>query len=558
LANKLESLMIQGLREIVGSYIASLPLTSEEKNCFWQSYMRLGGENSSVKGETKTEPLSLSSCQQQLAHINERTARRKKDGVYYTDEDLTEYMVYNAFYSYVDDSADNVHNVDDILRMFKEYPSTTIEHVLRASTFDPTCGAGEFLLSAAKFKYKLRLILDRQPTDRELARILSTFHGNDIETDSIFITQIRLFLQFYEYLNDKKNVSMLEDALRGHFTVDDYVTNIRDINRRYDVMIGNPPYVEYSNLDTKPQGNFGNAYCDVLNNVTRELKSTGSMAFIVPLSYVSTPRMNAIREIYSVAFKKQFILSFADRPDCLFVGAHQKLCIIIASRKSTANTQGIYTSTYYYWYKSERDKLFNSLSVYKNVYVSENGAPKIGNLQEFNLYQKTHLEGRSLLSCLFEHGKTKPLYLNMRGCFWMKAFNFDPGSGEYKQFSVRNDDYGYIMCILNSSLFFTQWIALSDCWHITRKELNSFSVPEIDDDQKKRFSGLASRLSKKLELTKEYIGSKQVDYEYKHKLCKDVIDKIDTALMDVYDLNDEEINYVKSFKLKYRLSNDEQ
>ena len=323
-------------------------------------------------------------------------------------------------------------------------------------------------------------------------------------------------------------------------------------------MIGNPPYVEYSNLNTVPQGNFGNAYCDVLNNVTRELKTTGSIAFVVPLSYVSTPRMNAIRDIYIGSFKKQFVLSFADRPDCLFVGAHQKLCIIIASRKSTEDTRGIYTSTYYYWYKSERDKLFNSLSVYRNDFVSVNGAPKIGNIQEFHLYQKTHLGGRSLLSCLSEHDNTTPLFLNMRGCFWMKAFSFSPGSSEYKQFSVRKDDYGYIMCLLNSSLFFTQWIVLSDCWHITRKELDSFSVPEIDEQRKRQFSVLATRLGEKLENTKVYIGSKQVDYEYKHKLCKDVIDEIDDALKEVYDLDNDDINYVKSFKLKYRLSNDEQ
>lgn len=550
--------MILGLRDIVSSYIASLPLTSGEQDCFWQSYLRLEGEETPIENVSQIEPLTLSSCQQQLAHLNERTARRKKDGVYYTDEDLTEYMVYNAFNCYVDNTTGDVHNVGVILQKFKASPSTTIERALRASTFDPTCGAGEFLLSAAKFKYEILLALGRPYTDRDLARILSSLRGNDIERDSVVITKIRLLLQYYEHLHDKRNVSLLEDALRGHFTVEDYVTNIRDINCRYDVMIGNPPYVEYSNLITEPQGNFGNAYCDVLNNVTRELRNTGSIAFVVPLSYVSTPRMNAIRDIFRVSFKKQFVLSFADRPDCLFVGAHQKLCIIIASRKSTEDTRGIYTSTYYYWYKSERDKLFNSLSVYRNDFLSVNGAPKIGNIQEFQLYQKTHLGGRSLLSCLSERDNATPLFLNMRGCFWMKAFSFSPGSSEYKQFSVRKDDYGYIMCLLNSSLFFTQWIALSDCWHITRKDLDSFSVPEIDEQRKRRFSALSTRLGEKLESTKVYIGSKQVDYEYKHKLCKDVIDEIDDALMDVYNLDNDDINYVKSFKLKYRLSNDEQ
>lgn len=550
--------MIPGLRGIVDSYIASLSLTAEEKDCFWQTFMSLEGDGTPVESQVLFDSVPLSACQRLLGHLNERTERRKKDGVYYTDETLTEYMVYNAFNCYMDDSSNNVQSIDVILRRFKEFPPSTLERILKASTFDPTCGAGEFLLSAAKFKYDILLLLNRPCTDSDLAEILSTFHGNDIEKSSIVITQIRLLLLFFDKLQDKKNVYLLEDALRGHFTSEDYVTNIRDNNPLYDVMIGNPPYVEYSELNTKPQGNFGNAYCDVLNNVTRELKNTGTIAFVVPLSYVSTTRMNAIRTIYAEEFKKQFILSFADRPDCLFVGAHQKLCIIIASRISSKGTSGVYTSTYYYWYKSERDSLFDGLSVLKNNYVSVNGVPKIGNLRELHLYQKTHLEGRSLLSCLSSSGETKPLYLNMRGCFWMKAFSFSPGSSEYKQFNVNKKDYGFIICLLNSSLFFTQWIALSDCWHITRKELDSFSVPEIDEQHKRQFSSLATRLGAKLESTKVYIGSKQVDYEYKHKLCKDVIDEIDDALKEVYDLDNDDINYVKSFKLKYRLSNDEQ
>ena len=38
----------------------------------------------------------------------------------------------------------------------------------------------------------------------------------------------------------------------------------------------------------------------------------------------------------------------------------------------------------------------------------------------------------------------------------------------------------------------------------------------------------------------------------------DVIDEIDVLLMNVYNLSIEDINYVKSFKIKYRLSNDGQ
>ena len=207
--------MISGLREIVSSYIASLSLNDIEKEVFWRSYTRIEGDETPVGSSVIIDSLSLSVCQQRLAHLNERTARRKKDGVYYTDEDLTEYMVYNAFNCYVDESASNVHDVGVIFQKFKTSPSTTIERVLKASTFDPTCGAGEFLLSAAKFKYKILQAIGRPYTDKDLAIILSSFRGNDIERDSIVITQIRLLLQYYEYLQDKRNVSLLENGLEA-------------------------------------------------------------------------------------------------------------------------------------------------------------------------------------------------------------------------------------------------------------------------------------------------------------------------------------------------------
>ena len=55
-----------------------------------------------------------------------------------------------------------------------------------------------------------------------------------------------------------------------------------------------------------------------------------------------------------------------------------------------------------------------------------------------------------------------------------------------------------------------------------------------------------------MENTKRYVGTKQVDYEYKHKLCKDVIDEIDDELAEIYNLTQTELDYIKSFAIKYR------
>lgn len=77
------------------------------------------------------------------------------------------------------------------------------------------------------------------------------------------------------------------------------------------------------------------------------------MGFVIPLSYVSTPRMKKIRDVLFVHTAEQYILSYSDRPDCLFTSVHQKLCVLFGRNAET--TQNIiYTGNYRYWYKEER------------------------------------------------------------------------------------------------------------------------------------------------------------------------------------------------------------
>ena len=70
----------------------------------------------------------------------------------------------------------------------------------------------------------------------------------------------------------------------------------------------------------------------------------------------------------------------------------------------------------------------------------------------------------------------------------------------------------------------------------------------------KMYEKLYKKLENKLEKTKKYIGSKQTNYEYKHKLCKDIIDEIDDCIGKEYKLSSDEIKYCKNFALKYRVS----
>ena len=116
-----------------------------------------------------------------------------------------------------------------------------------------------------------------------------------------------------------------------------------------------------------------------------------------------------------------------------------------------------------------------------------------------------------------------------------------------------NKNYVHLInCVLNSSLYWWYWIKVSDCWHITNKELEQFYIPEITMSESKKYQNLSKDLNNLLEQTKVKIDSKQAMYAYKHRLCKSQIDLIDDELAKLYNLTKKELDYIKNYKLYYR------
>ena len=82
-------------------------------------------------------------------------------------------------------------------------------------------------------------------------------------------------------------------------------------------------------------------------------------------------------------------------------------------------------------------------------------------------------------------------------------------------------------------------------------------MPEMAGVDLPRFDALADQLMEELERTKRYIGTRQTEYEYKHKDCFAVLDRIDDALAAAYGLTAEQTAYVKAYDRRYRMGNGE-
>ena len=489
--------------------------------------------------------ISLDLFQKSLSKINEKEQRLKNTGVYFTPSDVTQYIVANTFLHYL---FPKNNLIDSYCSCKNSILNGNYKRIISASIFDPTCGTAEFLLTALELKFELCSNIN----DRIVIQIVSSIYGNDIALESLYLSKIRLFFAAVSRLSNKSNAIKIAKMLEKNFTTEDYVIHT-PLEPRYDIIVGNPPYAEYSKVAIKPSNNFGNIYADVLSNAIDSLNDNGCISFVIPISFVSTNRMSRIREIVFSKLGYLFVLNYADRPDCLFDGVHQKLTILVGVKCNKKCE--IFSSSYIRWYTQEREQIFNFCNVFP-VTSTIRYIPKIGNDIEWNIFEKIKsVKGVSLLHTLTECEEPNT-YLNMRGCFWIKAFSFNPGSNEYKSFSTSSTLNAYILSVLNSSLFFFYWTAVSDCWHITNNDLAEFIIP-TENVETENFKMLYEQLEEKLESTKRYIGSKQVEYEYKHRECKFIIDKIDDILGEVYHLTKIEVEYLKVFELKYRMSNGE-
>lgn len=481
---------------------------------------------------------TLKDTQQLLASINENSSTRKKRGIYYTPQDLADFVIANAVATYyripIASTAQHV--------LPEEIPAKNFAYEFRV--YDPTSGLGEFLISAMRSKICKLLKSGIEPTDISIDDLIKTIHGNDIDSDSIAISRIRLYLEITSLIGNRQ-ANAATAALLDSFTSIDFITSKIDEEPKFELIIGNPPYVEDRHYGPIKKG-YGNVYCNVLSNATKLLTPNGTIGFIIPLSYCSTPRMSRIRTELLSKLPQQIVMSFADRPDSLFSRVHQKLCILIATSKTK---QAIYTSNYQYWYKEERRELFKNINLSLNQYANETKMPKLGTAQDISLFSKLD----SLQTpTIYETSRSGShiVCINRRETFWMKAFRGSRNHPEFKEFYFHSEaEAALLYCILNSSLFWWYWIAVSDCWHVSRS-LNSFKMPSSYNASD--FTSLAARLEARLETTKKRVNTNQTEFEYKHVECLDLIEEIDIAVNQIYQLSSSESLYVTNFAIEYR------
>ena len=133
-------------------------------------------ELQNIVGEYKVSPATsdlttYEQVQSFLATLNEKESIRKSKGVYYTPTDVVRFILFNSFKFVSGKLKPNNLHVMDLNGI--PYSSICYEKII----FDPTCGAGEFLLASLEIKMDLLDLHHSNVTKNKLKKVVNTIKG---------------------------------------------------------------------------------------------------------------------------------------------------------------------------------------------------------------------------------------------------------------------------------------------------------------------------------------------------------------------------------------------
>jgi len=344
----------------------------------------------------------------------------------------------------------------------------------------------------------------------------------------------------------------------------------------FDVVIGNPPYIQNSQVSNVKTSDFitaacGNVYALIIERSLLFLHQNGKQGLIVPVSSISTEGYVTLQRLLINDYGL-IASSFDDRPAHLFDGLDKNTLSILLTGVSKCGH--LYSSKLSRWNSSERASLFELLKYGRtNAGPIAGCIPKLGSLMESTIWKKLFLTNSRLALRYFSNGPHVAYYSRKVNSF-LQALDFVPevrdGLGNIRppsEFKVirltTRSEANAVFLLLNSSTFRWYLDAVSDGSHLNKREIDNFPFDPLSFVQRfDMLNKLASLISTTLLKT-----SFQRVMKYKHdtltvqcivpRKAKSLIDSFDVKLGEFFGLTEDETDFLINFDIKYRMGGEE-
>ena len=337
----------------------------------------------------------------------------------------------------------------------------------------------------------------------------------------------------------------------------------------FDVIIGNPPYLELNQVDYTPATTLtsyqtGAIHAMCMDGGLQLLNRQGCMSMIVPLALVSTQRMQIIQSLLEKKHNVWYA-NYSWRPGKLFDTVNRALTIFIATPSAQGQT---FSTNYQKWTSDNRDLLMYSAD-YVEIprHRTAVWAPKLGVEIENALLEKC-LKIKTVLRLFMARSKYKVFYRTDGGLYWKVFTDFPPAfkvNGRLGH-STRETSFSLAKCemlkpaiaILSSDVFWWWYTVTSNCRHLNPYDVQNFPIPKsvLYDAQLVRLGEMyledLQHNSTMLVRRQRQTGRTETQ-SFKIQKSKPIIDEIDRVLAQHYGFTDEELDFIINYDIKYRM-----
>ena len=341
----------------------------------------------------------------------------------------------------------------------------------------------------------------------------------------------------------------------------EFYTIIKE-NGGFDVIIGNPPYLEAKDVDYSPKGlktEKSRAVHGFFVERSNDLLSPkGGMSMILPMSLVSTKRMKIVQKILEQD-RNVWYSNFSWRPAKLFNDVNLALTIFISV---PTEEKRVFTTGYNRWTADSRSDLIPNIAYFlapsdRNVFW----VPKFQSHMESKILEKV-LQQTLSLEQISGPGPGLVYYRGAGGLYWKVFTNFSPKffgnetdtSPAEKTLSIRQGyDSIAVTALLSSDIFWWWYTITTDLRNLRPTDIKEFRAnPKIFSDASLIKLGQAYLADLEKNSHMQTRGQSQTQ-SFKIVKSKPIIDKIDAALAKHYGFNDEELDFIQNYDIKYRV-----
>ena len=508
------------------------------------------------------------------------------------------------------------------------------------SVLDPTCGSGAFLCAALPLLQDLSLAClarmeklctthnttDLAPSYRHafhtyLAEagtpeqraytclrwiIEHNLYGVDLNAEAVEICRLRLYLKLLAVQPGQSHLPQA-DIIGQHIRVGNSLLDSpnaqsahpapesRDYQQAFhwrqafpapmerggfDVVIGNPPYVEYEHVrqfykvDGYTTLETGNLYALTVERATHLLAPGGNFGMLVPASATCTNGYRSLQKLL-LAQQELHIASFSDQRGHLLALPHPRLCIIFYTRAASMNASKsrVFTTPYIKLGREARASLFGHLNYTEVTSCTRDGLiPRFGSPLEVEIYKKLARQ-QHVLGAFRQRKGAYPIYFTRKLSWYVQVTPFIPrildeqgqvrAPSELKSLCFSSQRYARIAFVaLNSNLFYWLITTGSDCRNLNMREVQGLplDLATIHLALQQELFHLADELESDL---LKHSRVKPMVFQNRRSLTiqcmyparsKPLIDEIDRVLARHFAFDAAEIDFLLHYDEKYRHS----